>query len=1134
MRKSSTILYLLLVFLLSGLQDTFAQAPNPPVSLMPAPAHQQAKVKVFYSSHYSSSTTMLGITSNSAATRREVTTVLGKELIFIEGGLNSWEHISFSNALDINDYDSISFDVYVVKSPFDLKVQLGAGSSAIVITPKLQEGWNRVRIKLANFKYLTTPPDLTNVGQVSLINNGGYSRTVYLDNIYAFGSESDSPLDPELPAQMAPIPTREAADVKAIFSDAYTSISPIKSFSGTGLAKMLPVTEQENILKIENGLNNWANMHFDVIGFEDKDSLHIDIYVVRTSGSIELKFRFDDAIGVEQVRTLNPGWNYLDFKLADFKGGSSLKAISMFKILRIGGYPQNVFIDNLYAYGVAEDDEVPVDPENPEVPVDPTAPTVAAPKPIHPQEDVRSIFSNHYDNVATISQFNPGLPVSEMKYIKALDGDDMIKFTGMNWSLLKIDPAFNMEDMDYLHIDIYTEGTPRLVFGVSDGFNESRIPEQYLAPGWKSFDFPISLFRDSIVDLTKINIIRMFSASGFAISRMYFDNIYAFKGDPSGNPPTFEIKSAPEPIMSSKTVKSFYTDKYTNQTVLEVGELGQTTKFRFQKITDTDLMLRMRSLDRMTLRALTPVNISDMVAIHMNIYKDVYGGDATLEVGFRSVNSEQVVYAAIRPELKNDEWTYVNIPIADLVAGGLDVTAVQFVEFKGSGNIYVDNLFAFKGNYTEGLGEEPRITMNWTEASKADELPDRNQAFMGVNLGNASGGEVPGVLNQNYTYPTFDDLYYFKSKGVRLIRFPFKWERVQHELNGPLDLELDLQKMKEIIAEAERIGMYIMPDMHNYCRRKVNGTTHKFGVSNDFTKEHFADVWKKLAEEFSEFDNIWGYDLMNEPYSLSPGVWFDAAQAAINAIRTVDMSTPIVVEGESYAAASSWPTTGGKLINLVDPANNLIFQAHTYFDRDKSGTYKLGSFDQEVLNAAEPINRIKPFVDWLKANKVRGILGEFGVPRDDVRWLDLLDEVLYYLKDNGVSGTYWVAGANSSRDQLSVQPLETFTMERAQMRVLEKYFGTYASIGTGIFTPKAFISKQAVVYPNPVTNLLRVHSELTIKAIEVYTIAGQMLKSVKGETTSFEVGVDDLINGSYLVKVYFGDGSAEVIKMVKM
>ena len=66
-----------------------------------------------------------------------------------------------------------------------------------------------------------------------------------------------------------------------------------------------------------------------------------------------------------------------------------------------------------------------------------------------------------------------------------------------------------------------------------------------------------------------------------------------------------------------------------------------------------------------------------------------------------------------------------------------------------------------------------------------------------------------------------------------------------------------------------------------------------------------------------------------------------------------------------------------------------------YFDFDDSGTYKLGY----TLNGASPdrgVERVRPFVEWLKQHNLRGIITEFGVPNDDPRWLELVQRLLVY------------------------------------------------------------------------------------------------------------------------------------------
>ena len=58
----------------------------------------------------------------------------------------------------------------------------------------------------------------------------------------------------------------------------------------------------------------------------------------------------------------------------------------------------------------------------------------------------------------------------------------------------------------------------------------------------------------------------------------------------------------------------------------------------------------------------------------------------------------------------------------------------------------------------------------------------------GVNMACADfGSNFPGVYNTDYTYPQASDLDYWNEKELKLVRFPFKWERLQYELNGELN-----------------------------------------------------------------------------------------------------------------------------------------------------------------------------------------------------------------------------------------------------------------------------------------------------------------------------------------------------------
>lgn len=320
----------------------------------------------------------------------------------------------------------------------------------------------------------------------------------------------------------------------------------------------------------------------------------------------------------------------------------------------------------------------------------------------------------------------------------------------------------------------------------------------------------------------------------------------------------------------------------------------------------------------------------------------------------------------------------------------------------------------------------------------------------GVNLsGGEFGGVYPGTIGTHYGYPTYKDLDYFKSKGLTLIRFPFRWERVQYQLNGPLN-PLDLGKMKEFVQAAEDRDMPVILDLHNFARRSFDGgsTQTVIGAGPGLTKEHLADVWKKLAMEFKSYKNIWGYDIMNEPYSMpTASTWFDIAQASINSIREVDTITHIVISGDRFSSSLHWVQFSDNLRNLVDPYDKLIFQAHMYFDKNQSGAYGAyvngvfvpSTYDAEGATPQTGVNWVKPFVDWLKKYNKKGLMGEYGIPDDDPRWNVVLENMLIYLRDNGVPGTYWSAGPRWGAYRLAVHPSNNYTVDRPQMAVLEKY-----------------------------------------------------------------------------------------------
>ena len=316
----------------------------------------------------------------------------------------------------------------------------------------------------------------------------------------------------------------------------------------------------------------------------------------------------------------------------------------------------------------------------------------------------------------------------------------------------------------------------------------------------------------------------------------------------------------------------------------------------------------------------------------------------------------------------------------------------------------------------------------------------------GVNLAGLDFGPtiLPGVAGSNYFVPTAAELDYYKSKGLSLIRLPFLWERAQPTLGADLDPTY-MGYIDGIVAAASSRNMSIILDMHNYGRYPQGGSV--IGSAGGPTVANFQDVWTKLALRYTNEPAVWGFDLMNEPHNLGSVTWYTIAQAGISAIRTADKTHVILVEGDNWSKGNTWAQYNSNLKNLTDPNNNLVFEAHQYFDSDQSGQYLASRNNNTVAGAGANANTgvayITPFVDWLNANNLKGIVGEYGVPNnsDLANWNTLLTNFMDYIQQNCVGGTYWAGGPAWGNYVTSIEPTTSggVVTDAPQMAILTKY-----------------------------------------------------------------------------------------------
>src|SRR5690606_28832709 len=311
---------------------------------------------------------------------------------------------------------------------------------------------------------------------------------------------------------------------------------------------------------------------------------------------------------------------------------------------------------------------------------------------------------------------------------------------------------------------------------------------------------------------------------------------------------------------------------------------------------------------------------------------------------------------------------------------------------------------------SSGFSQPAPDSGNSSAPSNNDTAPGNPINLVGVNLagaefgaGNSASASLPGRYQIHYIYPGEADFKRYADLGMKLVRLPFRWERLQPKLNTELNAA-ELSRLMATLDHARKHDVQVILDMHNYYRYYG-----KLIASGDVPISAFADSWRRIARKVANHPAVYGYGLMNEPHSTN-GKWPAAALAASKAIREIDRKGWIYVAGDRWSSAYHWPSYNTQLVSdpwMRDPKNNLIYEAHLYLDKDFSGSYANRG---AVYNPMTGVDRAKPFVEWLRKHRLRGFIGEHGAPDYSPSAIVATDNLLKYLGQNCIPSTYWAAG----------------------------------------------------------------------------------------------------------------------------
>lgn len=364
--------------------------------------------------------------------------------------------------------------------------------------------------------------------------------TMSVDYVRVYQKTADGTLNvgyDDISTPPAPTPLKDAANVKALYSNDYTSVA--KNWT-VGEWNQGTTTVQKELaignLAYFNTNFNYLGFQYggdnDVVDMSDMDYLHFDIYPTSnmTVNVYPITKKADGTADDTQKKavalTANK-WNQIDLSVADFKK-MGLDMSKNFQLKFDGGDGTNIFVlDNIYFWKTGDMPAI-----------------AAAPTPTQSAANVKSLYSDAYTSVAPNWQTGAWWQSTRTFETELASGDKAyyntkFNYLGFNYSYDGSDgKVVDMSDMDYMHLDIYPMSAMTVniypITKKADGStNDSQKMTRTLAANrWNQIDLSVADFKSKGLDMSKNFQIKLDNGNGS--DRFFLDNIYFWKSAPTG------------------------------------------------------------------------------------------------------------------------------------------------------------------------------------------------------------------------------------------------------------------------------------------------------------------------------------------------------------------------------------------------------------------------------------------------------------------------------------------------------------------------------------------------------------------------------------------------------------------------
>lgn len=221
----------------------------------------------------------------------------------------------------------------------------------------------------------------------------------------------------------------------------------------------------------------------------------------------------------------------------------------------------------------------------------------------------------------------------------------------------------------------------------------------------------------------------------------------------------------------------------------------------------------------------------------------------------------------------------------------------------------------------------------------------------GMEFGNNVSATNRGAAGQDYFYEPAQSYAFLAQHGVRLVRIPVLWERLQPKLFGPLDVT-EMRAVSAALDAAQANGIQAVVDLHNYGAYADDKSQLKLG-SSGLSADALSNFWGAMTQQVGTHPALAGYSIMNEPHDLWPGSkpadaakkWESLTQQIVTSLRAAGFDGTICVPGYDWSSLARW-RGNHPAAWIKDPKNNVRYEAHHYWDTDGSGRYAASFADE--------------------------------------------------------------------------------------------------------------------------------------------------------------------------------------------